>query len=98
MGAFRWVSGYLRKVWGGLVPTHRFSSLLTSPDLCKSWARPLLSHSCNELFNQEPLNWLAVIPDLRSESDNLIPIQKHEGLIALQRSQASGLSPGERTG
>lgn len=84
-------------MWGGLVPTHRFSSLLTS-DFCKSWAHPLLSHSCNELFNQELLNWLAVIPDLMTESDNLIPIQKHEGLIALQRSQASGLSPGERTG
>lgn len=57
----------------------------------------LISRSCNELFNQELLNWLAVIPDLMAESDNLILIHKREGLIMLQRSEASGLSPGERT-
>lgn len=57
----------------------------------------LISYSCNELFNQELLNWLAVIPDLMAESDNLILIHKREGLIMLQRSEASGLSPGERT-
>lgn len=81
-------------MWGGLVPTFRFSSLLTSSDF---WVRHLIFHSCNELFNQELLNWLAVIPDLMAESDNLILIHKHEGLIVLQRSEASGLSPGERT-
>lgn len=82
---------------GWPVPTFRCSSLLTFSDFCKSWARHLISHSCNELFNQELLNWLAVIPDLMAEGDNLILIHKHEGLIVLQRSETSGLSPGERT-